>query len=146
MATTSLIPTVRSTLVALLTTQLTGVQVAYSHPGDAVERETCYLGDASAQHDLATIRSGRRTRDETVNVDVFVEVTADGPDARAASERAWVLIGLFEEGLTADASLGLPAPFWAVITGLDERLGWDEDRRGNAARVRATVTAQGRLI
>lgn len=147
MAATSLIPTVRVALFAVVVAGMpAGVQTAYSHPGDAMERETVYLGDASATHDLATIRSGRRTRDETITIDVWVETTADGPDAQAAAERAWVLIAALEEALTVDATLGLPAPFWAVLTGFDERLGWDEDRRGSAARIRATVTCQGRLV
>lgn len=148
MATTSLIPATRNAIHAALLVSLAGggVQVSYSHPGDAVERETVYLGDATSSQRYATMKAGRRTRDEEFTIDVWIEVTTDGPDARAASERAWVLVGAVEDILATDATLGLPAPFWAGVGDTLERIGWDEDRRGSACSIRATIQCQGRLV
>lgn len=147
MPTTSSVPTARLALVNLLTVApaLSGVQVGYSHPGDAVEVDSVYLGDVSGRQGPATMKAGRRTRDETYTVDVFVETTVDGPTAQGASERAWLLATAVEDVVANDATLGLSAPFWAVVGDMSERVGFDEDRRGWASRIRIGVECRGRL-
>lgn len=143
----SLVPAARAALFTTLTTAFTGsgVQVSYSHPGDAMERETVYLGDARGGHELATVRAGRRSRDQTFSIDVWVETTCEGPDAQVASERAWELYGELEDIVANDASLGLTQPFWAAVAEFEETVGWDIERQGAAARLRASVACTGRL-
>jgi hypothetical protein len=145
MATTSTVPAARQALYTALVAALPSVQVSYSHPGEAVERDTVYLGDARGRHDPATIKAGRRTRDEQYTLDVWVESTADGPDAREAFERCFVLKAEVEDVLADDASLGLGQPFWMLVGDFEAVTGWDEDRRGHAARVRIGIEVRARL-
>jgi len=147
MATTSLVPAARTALLSALTASLAGggVQCSASHPGDAIERESVYLGDCRFSYDLATIRSGRRSRDQEFVLDVWLVTTTDGPDAQAATTRAWQLFAYLEDIVANKPTLGLAQPFWAVVTDGDEVLGWDEDRRGAFSRIRAGVTCTGRV-
>ena len=148
MAATSTAPVARLALFNLFAAApgLSGVQVSYSHPGDAMETDTVYLGDIRGRSAPATIKAGRRTRDESYTVDVWVETTVDGPSAQGASERAWTLAAAVEDVVAADASLGLPPPFRAFLGDMDERIGLDEDRRGWASKIRMSIDCQMRLI
>lgn len=147
-ALTTTVPTARAALHNLIAAApaLAGVQVSYSHPGDAVETDTVYLGDARGRQEPATIRAGRRSRDEEYTIDVWVETTVDGPSAADADVRVWALAAAVEDVVANDASLGLAQPFWAGITEKDQRLGFDEDRRGWACRVRLGVLCKARLV
>lgn len=148
MATRSTVPAVRAALVALLQARpgLAGVQVGYSHPGDALERESMFLGGTRGRHDPANLRAGRKHRDEAYTLDVWVDVSADGPTAQPASERAWALIGELEDVLADDPSLGLGQPLWAVLGECDDGHDFDEETRGWKARIRAGVDIKARLI
>ena len=147
MATRSTVPTVRAALVALLSARpaLANVQVSYSHPGDALEHESIFLGDMRATAELATVRAGRRTRNESYTIDVWVEVNSDGPTAQTCEERAWTLLGELEDQLADDATLGLTQPFWAVLAEAEESVYFDDAKRGFVARIRAGVRCEARL-
>lgn len=145
MATTSTVPAARAALVSLLAAALPTTQVAYSHPGEAAENNTVFLGDATVRHELATMRAGRRTRDESWSIDVWVLATADGPDAQTASEQAWTLVAAVENTLANDASAGLGQPFWVAVGDATERLTFDEQRRGWESAIRLTVEGRARL-
>lgn len=147
MATVSTIPTVRAQLVALLAARpgLAGVQVEYTHPGQELEGETIFLGDSRSAIALATVRAGRRTRQESYTLDVWVEVNGDGPTAQTASERAWTLVGEIEGQLADDASLGLSQPFWAHVAEADQSVYVDDAKRGYVSRIRVGINCEARL-
>lgn len=145
MATTSTVPTARAALVAALTTAVTPTQVAWSHPGDSREPESVYLGEARGSSEYATIRAGRKKRQERYGIDVIIDVATDGPDGQDASERAYELLGELEDLLADDPSLGLPPPFWAGLGSWTEVPFFDEARRGIGTLIRATVQCEARL-
>lgn len=147
MATTSTVPTVRAQLVALLSARpaLADVQIGYTHPGDALEHESMFLGDSRATVELATIRAGRRTRQESYVLDVWIEVNSDGPTAQPATERAYTLLGELEGQLADDASLGLSQPFWAHLAEVDNSNYFDDTKRGFVSRIRAGIQCEARL-
>jgi hypothetical protein len=147
MATRSTVPTVRAALVTALAARpaLTGVQVAHSHPGAAVEVESVYLGRARGSDNVPVMRAGRKRRQESYTVDVFFDVVGDGPTGQDASERAWTLFGELEDLLADDPSLGQAPPFWAVLGEWDETLFFDDTRQGFGSLLRAAVQIEARL-
>lgn len=146
-ATRSTVPTVRAQLVALLAARagLAGVQVAYTHPGEATTFETVFLGDSRGTSEPATIRAGRKARHEHFTIDVWVEVVRDGPDAQTASERSWALAGEVEDMLADDPSLGLSQPFWAVLAEEDQSVYVEDSHRGYVSRLRLGIECEARL-
>lgn len=145
MATTSTVPTARAALVTALTAALPETQIAWSHPGDAREPESIYLGEARIDSEVATIRAGRKKRQERYTIDVLIDVAADGPTGQDASERAFVLLGELEDILADDPSLGLPQPFWAALGATTEIPFFDEARRGFGSLLRVGVNCEARL-
>jgi hypothetical protein len=145
MAATSTVPAVRARLVALLEAALPDAQISYGHPGDTMDRETIFLGQARGSHSLATVRSGRRTRDEEYTIDVWVATTAVGPTPQEASERAWTLAAELEDVCADDATLGLPGVLWARIDDWQDTPTFDDERRGWATTLRIGVAVRSRL-
>lgn len=147
MATHSTVPTVRAALVSALSARpaLAAVQVAYSHPGQAIETESVYLGAARGSHTVPVVRAGRKKRQESYVLDVFFDVVADGPTGQEASERAWTLAGELEDLLADDPSLGQPPPFWAVLGDWTETPFFDDARQGFGVLLRAAVQIEARL-
>lgn len=147
MASRSTVPTVRAALFAALTARpaFSAVQVAYSHPGQAIEAESVYLGAARGSDNIPVVRVGRKKRQESYILDVFFDVVADGPTSQEASERAWTLFGELEDLLADDPSLGLAQPFWAVLGDWTETLFFDDARQGFGSLLRAGVQIEARL-
>lgn len=147
MAVHSTVPTVRAAIVALLAARagLAGVQVGQSHPGEALEGETVFLGDSRGTSGIATIRAARKARQEAYTVDVWVEVNRDGPTAQTASERAWALVGEIDDMLADDPSLGLTQPFWAVLAEHEQSVYFDDSTRGYVSRIRVGINCEARL-
>lgn len=147
MASRSTVPTVRSALLVALGARaaLAAVQVSYSHPGQAIEPESVYLGAARGSDEIPVIRAGRKKRQESYTLDVFFDVVADGPTGQEASERAWTLFGELEDLLADDPSLGQPAPLWAVLGDWSETLFFDDARQGFGSLLRAAVQIEARL-
>lgn len=147
MATHSTVPTVRTTLLALLGARdaLAGVQISDTHPGDAREVESVYLGEARGDDRIPTIRAGRKVRQEAYTLDVWFDCAGDGPTAKTASERAWAFFGELEDILADDPSLGLAPPFWAALADWTETIFFDEARRGFGSLLRAGVHCKARL-
>lgn len=147
MASRSTAPTFRSALLAALQAKpaLAQVQVTYSHPGDTREDESIYLGEIRGDSNVATLRAGRKHREERYTLDVWIDVDAVGPDAQTASERAWALYGELEDILADDPTVGLTAPFRAVLGDYTETLMFDESRRGWGSLLRTGVDCENRL-
>lgn len=142
---TSTVPAVKAQLVALLTAALPTVDVTYSHPGDAIQPESVYLGGVRGSHDYPVVRAGRKPRQETYTIDVWIEALRDGTTSQEAEERAWVLFGELEDAIADDPTLGLAIVGWARVADWDDFLAWDLQRQGWSARIRAGVTIEARL-
>ena len=90
---------VKAKLLTLLAANstLSSVQVAYGDPGEAMRRESIYLGDiiSNAQTPEA-LASGRRRRieDYTLDVEVFIQSKAAGQ--QECEQRALVLANAVE--------------------------------------------------
>lgn len=140
-------PTFRAALLAALQAKpaLSQVQTSYSHPGDAREDESIYLGELRGSSEVPVLRASRKKREERYTLDVWIDVDAVGPDAQTASERAWALFGELEDVLADDPSVGLAAPFRAVLGDFTETLMFDESRRGWGSLLRAGVDVEARL-
>jgi hypothetical protein len=145
MATTSSVPTVRARLVTLLEAALPTTQISYGHPGEAMDRESVFLGQARGSHTLATVRAGRRTRDEEYTIDVWVATTAAGPTPQEASERAWTLAAALEDICANDATLGLAGVIWARVDDWSDTPTFDDERRGWATTLRIGIAVRSRL-
>lgn len=147
MATRSTAPTFRAALLAALQARpaLAAVQVTYSHPGATLDTDSVYFGETRGSMDVPVIRGGRKKREERYTLDVWFDVAAVGPDAQTASERAWSLFGELEDVLADDPSVGLEAPFRAVLGDFTETLMLDEARQGWGSLLRAGVDCETRL-
>lgn len=124
---------------------MAATQTTYSHPGDARENESIYLGEVRGSSEIPTVRAGRKARQERYTLDVWIDLDAVGPDADTASARAWALFGELEDILADDPTVGLGAPFWATLGDYSETLMYDESRRGWGSLLRAGVDCEARL-
>ena len=99
---------VKAQLLTLLAANatLSSIQVSYGDPGEAMRRESIYLGDIiSDSHTPEALASGRRRRieDFTLNVEVFVQSKAAGQ--QECEQRAIVLANAVETVLADYPSL-----------------------------------------
>lgn len=147
MATHSTAPTFRASLLLAIQARpaLSAVQTTYSHPGGSRENECIYLGEVRGTSQIPVMRAARKKREERYTLDVWIDVDAVGPDAQTASERAWALYGELEDILADDPTLGLEAPFRAVLSDYTETLMFDEARRGWGSLLRAGIDCEMRL-
>lgn len=125
MATRSTVPTVKAQMVtkfttALATSSLSGgqLQVKYAWPGAATEHESVFLGyhpsvdDISVEvdHELATIKAGRKQRQEEYVVPFTIYCfRPDLADTAAATceSRAFTILGELEDEFADDTRIGL---------------------------------------
>lgn len=142
-------PIVRAALIALIADRPAMADVLVTHvwQGNGDEQEHVYLGATSATYDYATIRSGRRTRDEDYTVQVIIDV-ADPTDWGPASEtRAFALAADVESMLADDPTVGLSASMPTLrvhVVGLEQTSG-ALDPSGIGSRIVLTLQAQSRL-
>ena len=144
MAATSTAPAVKAALLAALVSALPGVQVVYSHPGDALEPDSLYLGDVRGTSEVPTSRAGRLARHERYTVDVWISVVRDGTTAEAAEARAFVLLAELEDVLADSVTLSQPIVA-AVLGEWDASLAFDDARHGWSALLRVGVDVNARL-
>lgn len=104
---TSSIPTfkaaLQTALVALQSTTLSGVQVAYGSPMPNPRAEIIMLADVTGNQEPITL--GRQRRDEDYDLDVYVRVQRVTVDQQAVTERAFVIAGIVESLLRTDPTL-----------------------------------------
>lgn len=145
MATTSTLVTVKSAIVSLLETALPAVQVSYHHPGEpAMENECIFLGHATADKTVPTMKSGRKKTDERYTVQVVVEVKGEGLTQLAADTRCMELFAEVEDVFADDPNLGLhPTIQWAQIVGWEQVGG--STGTGHGCRVEVDVEVYARL-
>lgn len=112
MATTSLLTSVKSTLVTTLAARpaLSGVTVAYAWPGPDARVTGIYLGESRGGFEPVGLKAGRRQREERWEIDCIVYAyrqaeTAQG--AEAAEAAAFALLDEIDDELADDPCLGL---------------------------------------
>lgn len=147
MSSSSTLPQVKAQLVTLLTTALATsgvgggqVPVAYAWSPDA-EDEMVFLGrrdedgptwTSRMTHDIATIKAGRKHRDENYTVELTVwtyRPDVAPADANEVDARAFELVEEVENVLADDPRLGLDSILWAKVaeivpTGRAHAGGW----------------------
>ena len=93
---------VKAQLLTLLAANstLSTIQVSYGDPGEAMRRESIFMGDVNSNvHTPESLSSGRRRRleDYTLDIEVFVQSKAAGQ--QEAEQRALVLAHAVEDVL-----------------------------------------------
>lgn len=149
MSTTTL-PTVKAQLVAVLAARagLAGVQVSAVWPGkESTEQESVWLGDARGRRDYPVVRAGRKPRDETYTLDVFIQVLRPESWDPSAETRAFELFAELEDAIAADPAIGLSATLPTLVLGAGAftLANGVLDPGGWGALIRAEVEARARL-
>lgn len=100
-------PRVKKAILEHLTAEagMKGVQVAYAHPGSAIQQEAVYFHRTIENEAPASLGQLRKT--EEYSLDLIVDVVQDGDDAQAAEERCWELVAVVEQYVRANP--GIPS-------------------------------------
>lgn len=143
MALISTVPTVKDQLITVLRARagLTGVQVERQWPGDTIKPEAIWLGKVDGAHVIATIKAGRKARDEEYRLEAIVSVVKNGVEA--AEERAFVLLGEIESELADNPRIGLTSINWATVA--DWEAITTRGPQGAVAEIRAFIEVSARL-
>ena len=99
----SSIPVLKSNLQALLAARpnLANVQISYGAPLPDPSREFIWIADVHGTEDWMAMA----VKQEDYSLDVVINVTVEGPDQQAATERCFVLRDEIETVLLADTSV-----------------------------------------
>lgn len=135
MPTTSVVTTAKQALVAALqaSSELEGVKVAYAWPGPGAKPEQVFLGASRFVQRIANLKTGRKHRQETVQVDLIVEVWHGGRTVDKADEieaRAFEILAAVENVLADtprfhdDIQWGEPASQGATSDAIEFEKGW----------------------
>ncbi len=93
-----------------------GMQVSYSQPATRLERSALWLGETTGRHDIAAIRSGRKPRVETFELDLYIYVWKPGGGPEEAEAEAFALLAEVEDTLADQPQLDLgPSLQWAKV-------------------------------
>ncbi len=143
---TSTIPAVKDALVARLRAHptLAGVQVERSHPGDTLEQEAVWLGRVIGSNSWVAMRAGRKPRDESYTVQVFIEVIMPGEPETAAEDRVLACYGALEDVIAEDPRLGVTGVESMRVAEYELDSGIDGEGAG-AANMAAGVLVGARL-
>ena len=142
MATTCTVPTVKAALVSGLTSALPGQQVSYGWPGDVVKRSCIYIGDVTGRFDIPTMKAGRKHRDETYAVEVYIGVVLPGKTVEAAETQAFTLLAALEDLLANNP--GFVSGVNAAVAGeFDVTSGFNAE--GAACAITCKVNVSNRL-
>jgi len=130
MSTSSRVVTVRDRLVTLLSGALPDTFVTRAFNPDQQRDEVVMLGDVrNGRHEIPTMRAGRKSRDESFDVEVLVLVQRSGEDSGPAESRAMDLMAELEDVLAEDPTLSLGDPtLRATLAEFDLRVGADGHR------------------
>ena len=135
-------------LLELVNAELDGVTAYPSWPGPDASREMVVLGEIRwEEYELATIKAGRKRRDEnwSVEFEVYVLGMAETSpaDPNPARDRAFEIFAALENTLADDPKLGLTSVDWVQVT--PEEAGPRVMERGWAYRIAGRVHAYARL-
>jgi len=105
----SSIPTLKNALhdalLALQSSTLAGVQVAYGFPGPNPQAEFIWLGDVNPS-EQAPVFLGRQSRNEDYTLEIYVRVRQTRRDQQTVTERAFTIAGVIETLLRSDPTVG----------------------------------------
>ena len=114
---------VKAQLLTLLQADstLSSIQVTYGDPGEAMRRESIFMGDVNSNlHTPESLSAGRRRRleDYTLDVEIFVQSKAAGQ--QEGEQRALVLANAVEDVLADYPSLddGVTGLMFVQCTGM----------------------------
>lgn len=146
---TTTAPIIRAQLISLLAARpaLTDVLVKHVWQGDAAEQEQIYLGNTSADLDFATIRAGRKKREEDYTIQVIIDVETPTDWGPASETRAFVLAGDVDNMLADDPAIGLAGTYPTLrmhVSHLEQSSG-GLDPSGIGTRITLTISVQSRL-
>lgn len=108
-------PLVKQAILDLLNGRaaLDDVQRTWGHPGDNLQQESIWLGEARSASTWAHLGAQRR-RENPLTVEIHVVVGATGSSTlQTAEERLWELVGEVETALRSDPSLNGTCDFIA---------------------------------
>lgn len=137
--------TVKSNLVRELGARpgLSGVPIEYGDNAKTARRERIWLGaSVTGEHEITTMRAGRKVRYEELLVEVHVEVF--GRTTSESSElRAGELVAEIEGLLAADPTIdSAPGVQWAVVSQVEIDTSEADGPRTEAL---VTITVKARL-
>lgn len=92
--------------------ELAGVQVEYSWPGDAMEREGIFAGDATGKVSIVLMSTGRKYRDDVFDLPVYIWAGRTGGTEHEARVRAAELLAPLEDVLADDPTLNNLTGLW----------------------------------
>lgn len=144
MPTVSTAPVVKTRLLELLTAAATGVQVGRHHPGDALEPESIFTGRVRGNSEIPVARAGRKKREEEYTIEVWF-VVAHATTQLDAELRAFELLGLLEDLLANDPTLGQDPTTRATLDGWETETSFDAGTGGHQTLLRADVGVACRL-
>lgn len=154
---TTTAPVVRAQLISLLATRpaitavnpATGMPVLVAHvwQGQADKQEHIYLGNTSADLEFATIRSGRKKREEDYTVDIVIDVEIPTDWGPSSETRAFALAAEVDDMLADDPAIGLAAtiPTLRMHVSHIEQSSGALDPGGIGTRIVLTISVQSRL-
>lgn len=96
-------PTVKATLLTLLRadTALSGVQIDWSDPGQAIGQEELFYG-RTIETEEPSPGMGQRRQREKYYLEVYIYVAADGDDPQTIETRCWALVAELENTIRAN--------------------------------------------
>lgn len=111
MSTTSTVPAVLDAFLAAINQQMAGVTAFESWPGPEATAEMVFLGEVTwDDYEIATIKAGRKQRDETWHVEFDLWVAGQGDTTPAnpkpQRDRAFQILTAMENVLAVDPTAG----------------------------------------
>lgn len=153
-ATTSIAPTLGAQLKTVLTSELanmglegTDVIVMDSFTTNFASNDTCMIGDViDGKHEYATMRAGRKHRNESFVQHVWFVAVRPGADSKDAKEAVYAHLERLENLLSDDPTAGLPVPtLRMVVNEFMCNTSQEASMNGWRAVIRASVFVQVRL-
>lgn len=149
MATTSTVPLVKDTLLALLRARagLAEVQVERADPVGKRKKDLIYLGDVRGRQEIASIRAGRKSRNETYELEVvcYAEVRGRNVATSDAEDRVFALFAEVQDQVADDPQLGLVEDGVAWTTVQDFSLDSGPTDTGANAVIAVSLEVKARL-
>jgi len=141
----STVPTVKALIITTLQARpgLAGVKVTYAQTGERAGTRVVFLGQVRAHHEYAAMAPGRKRRNETYSIDLFVQVNLPGKNIQQNEAQAFVLMKEVEDMLADDPRLGSSVLDSAGIGDweLDSGLG----DKGAAVQIRMQIDCSAQL-
>lgn len=134
---------VKAALVDRISAALPGVQVSWAYLGESARDTSIWLGEARGQVVYQLMRTGRKPRTETTDVDVVIERRLSGGTQQQADTAVLDLSQTIEEMVADDPTLGVAGVQQAGVSA-HSLVGGTLDV-GHGARLTLTITYTARL-